>query len=193
MLIFQPNVPGETNAALRLLCDQGKGGVLHLDDHIETDDEQKNVRDILADKHPPGQPPYPDTIISDDPPDIHSVLFESLNAAMIRSAALQTRGAAGPSSLDALGWRKLCTSFKSTSHNLCQSLASVTKCLCTDLVDPTSIAPFFASRLVALNKNPGVHPIGIGDTARRIIAKAILTITRQDVQEALGSLRLCAG
>ena len=50
-----------------------------------------------------------------------------------------------------------------------------------------------ASRLIALDKNPGVRPIGIGDTARRIIAKAILNITRQDVQEAAGSVQLCAG
>ncbi len=50
-----------------------------------------------------------------------------------------------------------------------------------------------ASRLIALDKNPGVRPIGIGDTARRIIAKAILTITRGDVQDAAGSLQLCAG
>ena len=40
---------------------------------------------------------------------------------------------------------------------------------------------------------PGVLPIGIGDTARHIIAKAILNITRQDVQEAAGSVQLCAG
>ena len=38
-----------------------------------------------------------------------------------------------------------------------------------------------ASRPIALDKNPGVCPIGIGDTARRIIAKAILNITRQDI------------
>ena len=40
---------------------------------------------------------------------------------------------------------------------------------------------------------PGVLPIGIGDTARHIIAKAILNITRQDVQEVAGSVQLCAG
>ena len=187
-LMFQ----GKTNAALCLLCDQDKGRVLHLDDHIESNDEQSKVRDILADRHPPSQPPYPDNIVSDDPLDIHFVLFESLNAAMIRFAALQTRGAAGPSGVDALGWRRLCTSFKFASHDLCQSLASVAKHLYTDLVDPTSIAPFIASRLIVLNKNTGVHPISIDDTARHIIAKAILTIIRQDVQEAVCSLQLCA-
>ena len=65
--------------------------------------------------------------------------------------------------------------------------------LCTNFVDPSTIAPFLACRLIALNKNPGVRPIGIGDTARRIIAKAILTVTRLDIQEAAGSLQLCAG
>ena len=50
-----------------------------------------------------------------------------------------------------------------------------------------------ACRLIALDKNPGVCPIGIGNTARRIIAKAILNITRQDIQEVAGSVQLCAG
>ena len=34
-------------------------------------DEQRTVRDIVIDKHPPGQPAHPDSIIKeDDPPDI---------------------------------------------------------------------------------------------------------------------------
>ena len=33
---------------------------------------------------------------------------------------------------------------------------------------PKSIAPLIACRLIALNKNPGDHPIGIGEMARRI-------------------------
>ena len=38
-----------------------------------------------------------------------------------------------------------------------------------------------------------MRPIGVGDTARQIIAKAILAATKVDIQEAAGSLQLCAG
>ena len=60
-------------------------------------------------------------------------------------------------------------------------------------VNPKLIAPFLACRLIALDKNPGVRPIGIGDTARRIIAKAVLSIVRADIQEASGCIQLCGG
>ena len=124
---------------------------------------------------------------------MHPVLFESIDASMIRSAALRTTGTAGPSGLDAASWRRLCTSFKSAFNDLCHSLAITAQRVCTNFVDPSAIAPFLACRLIALNKNPGVRPIGIGDTARRIIAKSILTVTRMDIQEAAGSLQLSAG
>ena len=138
------------------------------------------VKDILSDKHPPGQPACHDAIINDD-------------AGTIRSAALRTSGTAGPSGVDALSWRRLCTSFKSATSELCLSLAATARRLCTELVDPAIVAPLMASRPIALNKNSGVRPIGIGDTARSIMAKAILNITRHDIQEAAGSLQLCAG
>ena len=121
------------------------------------------------------------------------MLFEALDASAIRSAALRTNGAAGPSGLDAPCWRRLCTSYKAASHELCPSLAFTAQRLCTNLIDPSAIAPLLASRLIALNKNPGVRPIGIGDTARRIIAKSILTITKHDIQDATGSVQLCTG
>ena len=44
---------GKTKAALRLLTGQGKGGVLHMDDTVD----QKQVRDILTDKHSPVSQP----------------------------------------------------------------------------------------------------------------------------------------
>ena len=169
---------GKTKAALCLLSEQNKGRVLHLDDPTETENGQRKVRDILLEKHPPCQPVHHDAIINDDPPDVHPVLFESLDAGVIRSATLHTSGAAGPSGLGALGWRRLCTSFKTASFKLCHSLALTAKRLCTELVDPATIAPFMATRLIALDKSPGVRHIGIDDTARCIIAKAILNITR---------------
>ena len=55
--------------------------------------------------------------------DIHPVVFDCIDAAKIRAAALRTTGAAGPSGIDARGWRRLCTSFKSASNDLCHSMA----------------------------------------------------------------------
>ena len=63
----------------------------------------------------------------------------------------------------------------------------------TTFVDPTVISPLMACQLIALDKNPGVRPIGIGETVRRIIAKAVLCIISKDIQVAAGSVHLCAG
>ena len=111
----------------------------------------------------------------------------------MRSTALHCKGAAGPSGLDAYAWHRLCTAFKSFSASLCQSLADVAKCLCSSYIDPSTVSPLLACRLIALDKCPGVRPIGIGDMARRIIAKSVLMVVRGDIQDAAGSLQLCAG
>ena len=65
--------------------------------------------------------------------------------------------------------------------------------MCTTFVDVTVISPLMACRLIALDKNPGVQPIGIGETIHRIIAKAVLCIISKDIQVAAGSVQLCAG
>ena len=54
------------------------------------------------------------------------------------------------------------------------------------------LSPILACRLIALDKCPGVRPIGVGETVRRIIAKAILSVVKDDVLQAAGSLQLCA-
>ena len=72
-------------------------------------------------------------------------------------------------------------------------MALLAKRLCTAFVNPQGLAPLLACRLIALDKNPGVHPIGICETARRIISKAVLFVIRDDIQQAAGSIQLCAG
>ena len=56
------------------------------------------------------------------------------------------------------------------------------------MTPPISIAPHThcTSCLIALDKYLGICPIEVGDTARHIVAKAILNITQQDIQEATG-------
>jgi hypothetical protein len=48
-------------------------------------------------------------------------------------------------------------------------------------------------RLLALDKMPGVRPIGIGETWRRAIAKAVLLIAGREVTMACKTDNLCGG
>ena len=147
----------------------------------------------MISKHLPAQPAYPNCIIEEEPQKLHPIIFEYLDASSVHSAALRVTGAAGPSGLDACEWRRLCTSHKGASRDLCASLAIITRRICSSFVGPTSIQPLLACRLIALDKHPGVRPIGVGDTARRIIAKAVLSIVGPDIQDALGCLQMCGG
>lgn len=63
-----------------------------------------SVREILRDKHPPGKPADPNSLVPDDADPVHHVVFDSIDASLIRKAALNTSGAAGPSGLDAYEW-----------------------------------------------------------------------------------------
>ena len=68
---------GKTKAAIRLLTEEAKSGLLHLSDQVDTN---RTVRDVLIDKHPSGHPAHPESLIEDDPPGVHPVLFESIDA-----------------------------------------------------------------------------------------------------------------
>ena len=192
---------GKVRAALRYLSRNTTGGVLSLDDMIPTvssssnsEPELRSTRDILEDKHPAGKSPDPSSLLSSSEPALFDrIIFENLNADTIHHAAMHTHGSAGPSGLDSYAWRRLCSSFGSVSHDLCSALAAVARHLCTTLVNQESISALVACRLIPLDKCPGVRPIGVGEVARRIIAKAILRTIGKDIEEAAGSLQVCAG
>ena len=47
--------------------------------------------------------------------------------------------------------------------------------------------------MIALDKHPGVRPIGTGDSSRRIIAKAVLSIIGPAIQDVSVCQQLCGG
>ena len=69
----------------------------------------------------------------------------------------------------------------------------VARHISTTIVDRQGLAPLLACRLIALDKNPGIRPIAIGETIRRIMNKTILRITGPWIREAAGTIQLCAG
>ena len=83
---------------------------------------------------------------------------------------------------------------KRSSTNLCDSLATLTKRLCTEYVDPLTIEPILSNRLIPLDKGNGeVRPIGVGEVIRRLIGKCVSKIGKQDVIDASGATQVCVG
>ena len=182
---------GRVRAALRLLSSDSHTGLLRLDETIDT--SGKTVRDVLEDKHPDPKPVHPEALLGDADDSFHPVIFESITAESIRAAALHTQGAAGPSGLDAISWRRLCTAFGQKSNDLCRALAAAARRISTTFVDPSTLLAYTSCRLIPLDKCPGVRPIGIGEVVRRIIGRAVMRITKYDLQNAVGTIQLCAG
>ena len=165
---------------------------LQLDKMIEN----KTVRDILLEKHPASRPVHQTALLDKDyesPRTHHPMIFDELDGMCILRAALKTDGGAGPSGMDACLWKRMCSSFQSASSNLCSALALVARRIASSPVDPKPLMPLTSSRLIALDKCPGVRPIGIGEVSRRIIGKAILSIICVDIQDAVGINQLCVG
>ena len=74
-----------------------------------------------------------------------------------------------------------------------EQLAVLAKKLATKIIDPYCIDSFVACKLIPLNKNPGVRPIGVGEIIRRIIGKAIEWVLKSDIQKAAGPLQVSTG
>ena len=135
---------GKTAAAMQLLASEpGRGGVLRSDDTIPGSGK---VYDILKSKHPAAAPLHYEALLPDSVATnpVHPVIFDALDGPTIKAAALRTSGAAGPSGIDAHSWRRLCSSFRSASDELCSSIALLARRLCTMFVDPVMISPLSA-------------------------------------------------
>ena len=182
---------GRSSAAMHLLRGRSSTGVLSLDESLEG----QKVREILREKHPVAEPANPEYIEATPLPKSqhgHEVLFESVDGRAIVQAAMATHGSAGPSGLDANAWRHLLTGYR-PSQKLSDAIACLARRLCTNLVDPDSITAFTCSRLIPLDKNPGVRPVGIGEVVRRIVGKAAIRVISKDLRRVAGSDQLCVG
>ena len=178
---------GQVNSALRYLSDDQGGGILPLSD---------DVMEQLKEKHPEPQGFQLGSLLFGPIEDVPDILYYEINGDVVRDAALRTNGSGGPSGIDANGFRRIltCKSFKRSGTELCGAIASMTKRLCTEYVDPRGLETILANRLIPLDKGEGaVRPIGVGEVLRRIMGQCVTKVTKPDVIDASGSLQVCAG
>ena len=157
----------QIHSALRYLSEEDCGGVLPL---------SKQVMEQLEDKHPEAQQAKLGSVLFGPVEDVPAILYQQINGKMVREAALRTKGSCGPLGVDANRFKRTlaCKSFKKSSMNLCESLATLARRLCTEFVDPLTIEPILASWLIPLDKGSGdVRLIGVGEVIRRIFGKYV--------------------
>ena len=99
---------GQIHSALRYLTENYGSGVLSLTDELIEHLQNKRPNCLVQLRMS------------------HS-LYQQINGEMIREAALRTKGSGSPCGVDAVGF---CKSFKSSSTNLCDALATLARVCC---------------------------------------------------------------
>ena len=163
---------GQIHSALWYLTYDGCGGVLSLND---------DVMKQLHEKHPKAQPAKLGSLLFGPVDEVHETAYNEITGEMIREAALRTKGDGGPSNVDANGFQRILASksFKKSPSIFCGALAALTRRLCTEYIDASTIEPILVRRLIPFEKGNGeVRPIGVGEVILRIIRKCVTKVVK---------------
>ena len=156
-----------------------------------------DVLKVLQEKHPKAEAASTECLYKGPLPRklAEEVIFENIDSSAIHKAAKKVNGAAGPSGGDSNLWQRLLCSrqYKKKPAELCQALAVFARKLCTEKIHPEFLRGFVAGRLIPLDKQPGVRPIGIGEIPRRIVSSATVSLLNPELVAATAPLQTCAG
>ena len=181
---------GNIKAATRMVTELGSSRPIPLS---QVQPDGRTTKEHLQDKHPDPNPISSEALY-DGPIRSslnHPVVFTAITAETIRQTIQQMSGTAGPSGLDVSSWKRLCYSFNQASNDLCEAVAQLCRRLCTEFVDPGGIEAPVSCRLIALDKCPGIRPIGVGECLRRLVGRAVIQCIKTDLLCAIGNQQLC--
>ena len=129
---------GNVNDALKLLTNNMNNRILLLTDE---------ALQLLHAKHPKSKEATPDVLLQGPIRQVHQVVYDDIDEALVMKAAMKTKGGSGPSGL-------VSNLFGNCASDLRKAVAEFIKILCAGQIEA-----FTACRLIPLNKNPGLRPI----------------------------------
>lgn len=173
---------GKVRAAVRWATERGQGGVLAPESRDER--SGKTVMEILREKHPANR----DLAVE------HLTEYESLPergtlevpVEAVELTARRLNGSGCPGGTDAQNLQGWLLRFGPVSRKLQRAVAALAEWMGSPDIPWAAYRGMMAGRLIALDKSPGVRPVGIGEVWRRLIAKAVLVVTGEEATEACG-------
>lgn len=173
---------GRTRAAVRWATERENNAI--LDPWSSTDKQTGElVMDVLKIKHPAGIIPPKYLLKFNNIPNINKL---DVYQDTIDEVAHKMGGSGDPGGSDGESLQKWLLHFGAVSKGLQKEVSLLIEHIANKKVKWESIRGFMAGRLIALNKPPGVRPIGIGESWRRLFAKVIMKITVNEATEGCG-------
>jgi hypothetical protein len=180
---------GHLQSAVNFITDRESGGILYPDDLDEKSGHQ--ISRVLQEKHPKMRDPGPTAMPTyESTPDLPTL---DITAETVESVAGKLSGGAGLSGFDSINLKNLLLQHGQASQRLRNVCAKFARWLANDHPPWASYRAMLANRLIALDKMPGIRPIGIGDIWRRFFAKLVLSVASSYATDCCGSDQLCAG
>jgi hypothetical protein len=180
---------GKVREATRFITDRGcKGQILKPYDVVATG---QTVKEVLESKHPLQAEGNPEAFIICE--ELPALVDVDITTEHVAKVARSLSGTAGPSGIDSQQWTDLLLKFGGPSANLREAVAALTRRLANSIVPWEDIRALKAKKLIALDKCPGVRPIGVGDALDRLCAKILIEVTGDDVEHACLADQVCSG
>jgi hypothetical protein len=185
---------GRLRSAVRTLTGRSGGGVRQPDDLCSK--AGRPVWQVLADKHPALRDP--EAVGAADGAfepyaDLPHAVPVCVTQDDVEAISSRLSGAAGPGGTDAVELSNWLLRFGTESEALRVEMAAWTNWLANTHPPWAAYRAMMANRLVALDKEPGTRPVGIGEVYRRLWAKCLLKAIGSQATAACGNYNLCAG
>jgi len=168
---------GQLSKAVRNLTSRQKGGILKPGDRDEKSGEF--VITVLQQKHPNARVPedcdFDDFLETSEASDPFPLLFFEED---VESSASSLSGGPGPGGLDGDSLMNWLLRRGTRSSRLRETMAQFAELLANGSPDYALYRAATITRLVALDKEPGVRPVGIGDIFMRLWSHVVHAATK---------------
>ena len=168
------------NSAVHWATERTRGIVLSPSDMVDG----STVMDALRQKHPAPCPPDSTSLLRCD--SLSQLRDVEITGGHILYAAQRIQKGAGPGGCDACHWHDALLHNGAHSTHLRDAVATLARQLANSVTPWSDVCALVLNCLIALDKCPGVRPIGIGETLRHIIGKAICSATRAYIESLCG-------